>query len=93
LDSNYAKPRLGLGILYAFELNRPAEAVPHMERYMQMLPNDVKGMFVLARAYYMIESYDSALELYDRIISKTKDPKVKAEAQKNKEIIRNLMYG
>jgi tetratricopeptide (TPR) repeat protein len=93
LDANYAKPRLGLGILYAFELDRPAEAVPHMERYLQMLPNDVKGMFVLARAYYMTENYDNAIDLYDRIITKTKDPNVKAEARKNKEIIRNLIYG
>jgi cytochrome c-type biogenesis protein CcmH/NrfG len=72
-------------------MNRPAEAIPHMERYLQMAPNDVKGMFVLARAYYMTESFDSAVELYDRIISKTKNPKVKAEAQNNKEIIRDLM--
>ncbi|MDR0495154.1 MAG: tetratricopeptide repeat protein [Treponema sp.] len=93
LDGNYAKPRIGLGILYAFELNRPEEAIPHMERYLQLAPNDVKGMFVLARAYYMTESYDNAVELYDRIISKTRDPKVKAEAQNNKEIIRDLIYG
>ena len=64
-----------------------------MEYYIQLMPNDIKGMFVLARAYYMTENYDSAVELYDRIITRTKDPKVKAEAQNNREIIRNLMYG
>jgi len=93
LDSVYARPRLGLGILYTFDLNRATEAVPHLERYVELAPNDIKGMFVLARAYYMTESYDRAIELYDRIISRTKDPKVKAEAQNNKEIIRNLIYG
>jgi len=93
LDSVYAKPRLGLGILYTFDQNRAEEAVPHLERYVELSPNDIRGMFVLARAYYMTESYDRAIELYDRIISRTKDPKVKAEAQNNKEIIRNLIYG
>jgi len=93
LDPVYAKPRLGLGILYTFDLNRAVEAVPHLERYVELTPNDIRGMFVLARAYYMTESYDRAVELYDRIIARTKDPKVKAEAQNNKETIRNLMYG
>jgi len=93
LDSAYPRPRLGLGILYTFDLNRAAEAVPHLERYVELAPNDIKGMFVLARAYYMTESYDRAVALYDRIIARTKDPKIKAEAQNNKDTIRNLMYG
>lgn len=93
LDAVYSKPRLGLGILYTFDLGRPQEAVPHLERYTEMSPNDLRGLFVLARACYMTENYDRAIELYDRIISRTKDPKVKAEAQNNKEIIRDLIYG
>jgi len=92
LDATYAKPRLGLGILYTFEMNRPADAIPHLERFRELIPKDLKGMFVLARAYYMTENYDGAIGLYDRIISQSKDPKVRAEAQNNKEIIRNLMY-
>jgi len=93
LDATYAKPRLGLGILYTFEMDRAAQAIPHLERYRELIPKDLKGMFVLARAYYMTENYDGAIELYDRIISQSKDPKVRAEAQNNKDIIRNLMYG
>jgi len=93
LDEVYVKPLLGLGILYTFDQNRAAEAVPYLERYIKLTPNDIKGMFVLARAYYMIESYDRAIELYDRIIARTKDPKVRAEAQNNKELIRDILYG
>jgi hypothetical protein len=48
-------------------------------------------MFVLARAYYMTENYSRAVEMYDRIIARTKDTKIKEEAQKNKETIWNLM--
>jgi tetratricopeptide (TPR) repeat protein len=91
LDSAYPKPRLGLGILYAFDLNRPADAVPHLIRYLETLSNDMTAMFVLARAYYMTENYEGAIELYDRIIARTKDPKVKAEAQINKEHIRGQL--
>jgi tetratricopeptide (TPR) repeat protein len=93
LDNSYPKPRLGLGILYAFDLERPAEAILHLERYLEQISSDVKAMFVLARAYYMTQNYDRAIELYDRIIARSKDPKVKAEAQNNKDIIRGGTVG
>ncbi|MCL1836289.1 MAG: tetratricopeptide repeat protein [Treponema sp.] len=93
MDAGYARPLLGLGILYTFDQNRPAEAIPLLERYLQLLSSDVRGMFVLARAYFMTSNYEMAIELYDRIIARTKDQKIKAEAQNNIETIRNLMYG
>jgi tetratricopeptide (TPR) repeat protein len=91
LDPTYAKPRLGLGVLYTFDMDKPADAVLHLDRYLQLMPNDIRGMFVLARAYYMTGENDRAVDLYNRIISRSKDPKVKAEAQNNIEIVRNLM--
>jgi len=91
LDPTYAKPRIGLGILYTFDMDRPDDAVPHLERYLQIMPSDIRGTFVLARAYFMTGSNDRAIELYERIISKSKDPKVKAEAQNNIDFIRNML--
>jgi len=91
LDPTYAKPKLGLGILYTFDTDRPADALPHLERYMQIMPNDIKGMFIAARAYYMTDDNERAVDLYERIIYKSKDPKVKAEAKGNIEIIKDLM--
>jgi len=93
LDAGYARPLLGLGILYTFDMDRAADAIPYMERYLELLKNDIKGMFVLARAYYMTENFDGANDMYDRILSRSKDQKVREEAMKNKEIVRNLMYG
>jgi len=91
MDPTYAKPKLGLGILYTFDMNRPADALPHLDRYLQINSNDVGGMFVTARAYYMTENYQRAIELYERIIYRSKNPKVKAEAQQNLELIRDMM--
>jgi tetratricopeptide (TPR) repeat protein len=91
LDPTYAKPKLGLGILYTFDLDRPADAVLHLDRYLQIVPSDIRAMFVLARAYYMTGENDRAVDLYNRIINRSKDPKVKAEAQNNIGIIRDLM--
>jgi len=93
LDDSYAKPLLGLGILYTFDLSRPAEAILYLSRYLDLLSTDIKAMFVLARAYYMTENYGKAVELYDRILARSKDPKVRAEAQNNKELIRGQANG
>ena len=93
LDTGYARPLLGLGILYTFDQDRPLEAIPLLERYLQLSSTDIRGMFVLARAYYVTEDYERAIELYDRIISRTKDSKIKAEAQNNIEQCRAMMYG
>ena len=91
LDSAYARPRLSLGILYTVHLDRPSEAIPHMERYLELAPNNVWGMSVLARAYYMAGNNSRAIEMYDRIITRTKDPQVKLEAQNNRDYIWNSM--
>jgi tetratricopeptide (TPR) repeat protein len=93
LDSSYAKPRYGLGILYIFELDRPADAIPHLSRYLELMSSDIDAMFALARAYYMTGDNNAAIELYDRILSRTKDQNRKAEAQNNKEFVMGQLYG
>jgi tetratricopeptide (TPR) repeat protein len=91
LDDAYAKPRYGLGILYTFELERPAEAVPQLERYLELMSRDVDAMFALARAYYMIDNYEKAVDLYDRIVVSTKDTAKQAEARNNRDYILGRM--
>jgi len=93
LDDRYLRPRYGVGVLYVFELGRPAEAIPHLRKYLEISKNDVDAMFVLAAAYYMVEDYRGALDLYDRIISLTKDAVKKREAEKNKTEVMKRLYG
>jgi tetratricopeptide (TPR) repeat protein len=93
LDKAYAKPRYALGVLYSFELDRPEEAIPHLSRYLELMPRDVDGMFVLARAYYMTGQYVEAIDLYDRILVTTRDAKKQEEARNNRDYIRGQMYG
>jgi tetratricopeptide (TPR) repeat protein len=93
LDGDYAKPRYALGVLYSFELDRPEEAVPHLSRYLELMPRDVDGMFVLARAYYMTGQYENAIDLYDRILVTTRDAKKQEEARNNRDYIMGQRYG
>jgi cytochrome c-type biogenesis protein CcmH/NrfG len=76
-----------------FELNRPEEAIVHLERYIQLQPSNTQAMFVLARAHFMMEKYKEAIEVYDRIILRTKVKTVKEEASFNRDIIMGMMYG
>jgi tetratricopeptide (TPR) repeat protein len=92
LDNTYTKPLYGVAVLYAFELNRPAEAIPYLERYMSVQSSDINAMFILARAYFMTEKLNQAIEVYDRIISKTKDQKIRNEALNNIDTIQRLIY-
>jgi tetratricopeptide (TPR) repeat protein len=91
LDAAYAKPRYGLGILYTFEMERPAEAIPHLEKYLELMNRDVDAMFTLARAYYMTGSYEKAVDLYDRVLVSTKDTNKQREARNNRDYIMGQM--
>jgi tetratricopeptide (TPR) repeat protein len=91
LDGAYAKPRYALGILYSFELDRPAEAVPQLEKYLELMSRDVDAMFALARSYYMTGAYEKAVDLYDRIMVSTRDTEKKDEARNNRDYIMGQM--
>jgi tetratricopeptide (TPR) repeat protein len=93
LDSRYLSPRYGLGVLYVFELDRPEEAVPHLQRYLEISRNDVDTMFVLARAYYVLSDYRAAIDLYDRIITLTRDEQKRKDAQNNRQLVMEQMNG
>ncbi|MDR0402969.1 MAG: tetratricopeptide repeat protein [Treponema sp.] len=93
IDERYSKALYGLSVLYVFEFNRPAEAVPYLERFLDINKSDTDAMFVLARAHYMTENYEAAADLYDRIISVSKDPEKKAQAGANKQQVLDSWYG
>jgi tetratricopeptide (TPR) repeat protein len=93
LDGRYLSPRYGLGVLYVFELDRPEDAVPHLQKYLEISRNDVDTMFVLARAYYVMQDYRAAVDLYDRIITLTRDEQKRKDAQNNRQLVMEQMYG
>ena len=93
LDATYTRSMYGLGVLYVFELDRPQDGIVQLERYLQILPADTSAMFILAAAHYLLENFSRAVDLYDRIIDRTKDKKIKEEAQNNRDHIQGLLYG
>jgi tetratricopeptide (TPR) repeat protein len=92
LDAAYIKPMYGLAVLYVFELNRPAEAIPLLDRYLSVNTSDFQAMFILARAHAVTGNYKQAIEIYEKIISKSKKKEIQAEASNNIEIVQRMMY-
>jgi tetratricopeptide (TPR) repeat protein len=93
LDERYVKPMYALGVLYVFELGRPEDAIPVMERYLTLTSNDVDGMAVLAHAYALTARYEFALNLYDKILSITKDKTKRAEVEESRRQVMDSYYG
>ena len=93
LDSRYLRPRYSLGVLYVFELDRPEDAIPHLEKCLEISRSDIDTMFVLARAFFMIRDFQAAVDLYDRIIIICGDERRRNEAQENRQFTLGQMNG
>ena len=92
LNDRYLRPRYGLAILYVFELERPEDAIQHLERILEISRNDIDAMAVLARAFFMIGAYEESLDLYERILSVSRDEERRSEARSNRQYILELIY-
>lgn len=92
LEPRYFRALYSLGVLYVFDLQECAKAIPYLQRACDIEKKNVDSMFVLARAYYVEGYFDEAVGLYDKIIATTKDAKKQQEAKNNKEIVLNAAY-
>jgi len=93
LDNRYLRALYGLGVLYVFELDRPGDAIPYLERHLEVSRGDVDTMFVLARAHFMLSNFQIALDLYDRIITLTRDEQKRIDAHNNRQFVLGQMHG
>ena len=92
LEPKYVRALYGLSVLYVFELNRPADAIPYLEKALDIDHRNIEAMFVAARAYYVTGKYDASVAMYDRILSLSLDKERKAEAEANKATVLEKAY-
>ena len=92
LDNTYARPIYGLAVLYAFELDRPNDAIPFIERFLEIQRNDISALFILARCYYLARRFSDAIDIYEDIIRRTKDVRAQEEASNNIDLILRMQY-
>lgn len=92
IEDRYVRALYGLGVLYVFELEEPAKAIPHLEKLLTIDTNNHDAMFVLGSAYYLNYDFDKSVEMYDKIIKSTKNASIKAQAEANKKQVLDVQY-
>ena len=93
IEPRYSRALYALSVLYVYELDEPAKAIPYLEKVLDIEKKHTDAKFVLARAYYSTYEFDKAVEMYDKIISVTTSDKKKADAEANKKIVLDASYG
>ena len=81
-DANYA-----LGVLYVFELDKPAEARPHLQQMVEDEPKNDRVYMVLARSLAATGNVDRAVELYDQAAELTSNEELRRAALRNREAL------
>ena len=92
IEDRYVRALYGIGVLYVFELDEPAKAIPHLEKALSIDTKNIDAMFVLARAYYSNYEFDKSAAMYDKIINTTKSAEKKATAEENKKTVLDAAY-
>lgn len=88
IDPKHAKAVYALSVLYIFELNRPAEAIPILEKITEWEKKPIDHLFLLGAAYYMTGENEKAIAVYERIIEISSSAEKKAQAESNIRDIR-----
>lgn len=88
IDPKHSKAVYALSVLYIFELNRPAEAIPILEKITEWEKKPIDHLFLLGAAYYMTGENEKAIAVYERIIEISSSAEKKAKAESNIREIR-----
>lgn len=75
--------------MYIFELNRPTEAIPILEKITEWEKKPIDHLFLLGAAYYMTGENEKAIAVYERIIEISSSAEKKAKAESNIREIRS----
>ena len=89
IDPKHSKAVYALSVLYIFELNRPAEAIPILEKIAEWEKKPIDHLFLLGAAYYMTGENEKAIAVYERIIEISSSAEKKAIAESNIREIRS----
>ena len=83
IEPKHSKAVYALSVLYIFELNRPAEAIPILEKIAEWEKKPIDHLFLLGAAYYMTGENEKAIAVYERIIEISSSAEKKAKAESN----------
>lgn len=87
LDPGYHRANYALGVLYVFELDRPVEARPYLERIIEDQQQNTRARMVLARSYAVTGEVERATEIYDEVVEVATDQDLRDAALRNRDAL------
>jgi tetratricopeptide (TPR) repeat protein len=93
LNEKNTKPMLGLAMLFAFEYEDHASAIPLLETFLAIDTKNIDALLLYARSLYGAGRLQDAVEVYDKVIEATVLDEVKKRAKENKQVILKELYG
>lgn len=85
LEIDPANPDLeyGLAVLYVFELDRAADAIPLLDDLLDREPGNVSALFLAGRAYAAVGRISDAVDAYERAAESAASDEVRSRALEN----------
>ena len=71
LDARFMPPYYSLAILYIYELERPFEAAPYLEKYLEVERSDGRALLLYGQLLEQMNRPEEAVDLYRRLLSLT----------------------
>jgi tetratricopeptide (TPR) repeat protein len=93
LYADHRSALYGLAVLYSLELNRPAEAVPLLERFLAKDTGSTDAKLLLARTHVSLGNYAEAMALYNEVAASGASDAVKQQARDNAAEIESRLTG
>jgi len=82
---DYKDALYGISVLLAFELDRPAEALPHIRHLAAMETASVDIRFLFANILVRVEQFEEAIEIYDDLGKSAPSEVTRRQALENKD--------
>ncbi len=92
-DPENADALYAAAVLCIFELDREADAEGYLDKLLAIEPDNIKGMFLLARVDADFGRIDDAIALYDRIIRESSDQDEIGQAKANRAALSGVLNG
>jgi tetratricopeptide (TPR) repeat protein len=93
LRRDYVEARYALSVLYVFELERPADAVPHLQEILEVQSDHGKAKFLLARVRAEQGRLEEAVSLYGEIAEESEIAEERRRARENRDQLLERMGG
>ena len=81
VEPRFATPYYSIAILYIYELNRPFEAAPYLEKYVSIERSDSRGHLLYAQLLEEMGQLEKALDHYNKVLSLSQREDEKEQAR------------